>query len=147
MIASEMDETYVPFQTAFKPLDELSFEELRGEIASWRNLWTWVDENVKAYLARIGEPVRLITRNYKGFFGVMQTPHFDLKEVEVAVEGKEYDYNTGNYFWERKVVRLPVSAIVWFEYVQDRAPIEDDVKPYQPVEPSYPEDFVKEERS
>lgn len=109
----------------FQDIDEMSGDEIRQELTLLRTLWDWLGDDVRYYIAKIGSPARVVTRNYKGYFGELLQPHFKLEEIEIGVADKHYEVAEGNYYRERKVLRLPVSAIMHLELVHKREIIED----------------------
>jgi len=108
-----------------RPLGSLSKEELRQECKGWRNLWQWLPEDCKYYLLRIGTPTRIVTRQYRGYLGVLGQPHFEVSELEVNVVSKEYNSEDGRYYWETKTLRLPVGAIAHIEFLSEREEAEE----------------------
>lgn len=107
-------------QGKWEPLKGISKKRLLEEVELWRVVISYLPENVKYYLAHIGSTVRLMARNYHGFYGDLLQPYFELQELEVGIWEKVYDNNAGVYFWERKVVRLPMGSIMHLEFIAER---------------------------
>jgi len=108
------------YQQQYKPTDGMSKAELLDEVRTWRNLWTWVEEDSKYYLTKVGQMCRLTTRNYKGHLGRLLTPHFVLKELELEVVEREYNYDDGRYYIEAKTLRIPITQITHIEIISER---------------------------
>jgi len=108
-----------------RPLEELTEDELRQECQGWRRLWTWIPEDCRYYLLRIGNPARIVTRQYRGYLGTLGQPHFQVTELEVNVVSKEYNPEDGHYYWETKTLRLPVGAIAHIEFLSNREEAEE----------------------
>jgi hypothetical protein len=126
---AELSELY---QTRFKDVSKMSKAELAEEVELWRRLWTWLDEDVKYYLTRIGQPCRVVNRAYQGYLGRLLQPHFAVKELEVECVKVEYNYDDGEYYEEYKTLRLPISMISHIEFVHERERTERRVM--QPAE-------------
>jgi len=95
-------------------------EELLAECQMWRNLWQWVDSAIKYYVARTGSTVGIQVRNYHRYLGVLLETKWELKEVEVGVYERVYDQQDGHYYWERKIVKIPVGQIVAWNWIAER---------------------------
>jgi len=104
----------------WKPIDTMTKAELVEEVEKYRALWSWMHEDVRWILQRVGKTVRVITRSNVERLGVMLEPKFELKELEVGITEKKYDPSVGEYFWERKIVLIPASGIAGFEVIDDR---------------------------
>lgn len=104
---------------------DMSKQEMAEEIEKWRTLWSWTCEDVKYLLTRVGRLVRVYTRANKGYLGMLLQPRFILDEMEVGLTEKVYDPNTGNYFWERKIIKIPASGISMMELVDERKVFEE----------------------
>lgn len=103
----------------------MSKQELLDEVEKWRSLWDWTCEDVKYLLTRVGRLVRVVTRSNVGHVGMLLQPKFILDEMEVGVTEKVYDSNTGNYFWERKILKIPASGISMLELIDERRVFEE----------------------
>lgn len=128
-----MDELEGLYQTQYTPLSEMTEGELRQEVARWRRMWTWVPEDCKYYLARVGSLVRVINRSNKGYVGIMLQPHFELTEIEVEVENTEYNYEDGKRYLEDKVLRIPKNQLVHMEFIASQEEVLQD--PYSKLVP------------
>jgi len=101
-------------------LTKMSKEKLKEECRMWRELWNWLDPDVKYYLARTGKQVAVTMINYHRYMGMLLQTKWDLKNVEIGVFEKVYDHNTGKYFFERKIVRLEANNIRDFQIIEER---------------------------
>lgn len=108
-----------------KDINTMSKQELVEELEKYRTLWDWTDEGVKYLLSRVGRLVRVVTRSNVGHLGILLQPKFILDELEVGVTEKVYDSNVGNYFWERKILKIPASGISMLELVDERKIFEE----------------------
>jgi len=104
----------------FTDLKKMKMAELREEVQMWRNLWGWIPTDVKFYASRTGSSIGLQVRNYHRFVGVLLDTRWELKYVDVGVYEKVYDQNDGQYYFERKIVRIPLSQIVAFDWIASR---------------------------
>ena len=112
----------------FDAVDKMLKEELVEEVKMWRNIWGWVPSAIKYYVSRTGNTVGLSVRNSHRFLGVLLETHWELKYVEVGVYEKVYDQNDGQYFFERKIVKIPVGQIIAFDWIAERISEEDIMK-------------------
>lgn len=106
----------------FTPLKKLKRSDLQEECQMWRNIWGWVPSAVKYYVSRTGTMIGVSIRNYKRFVGPLLDTRWELKEIEVGVKDKVYDQTTGEHYYERKVVKLPIGQIVAFDFIAERIP-------------------------
>ena len=105
------------------PMPELkgaSKKELKNECEMWRHIWSWVPHEVRYYVARSGQQIALTQRNYKRYLGTLMDTHWDLTEIEVGVYDKVYDTLTGEYFFERKIVKMKVGGIIDIQWIKER---------------------------
>jgi hypothetical protein len=107
-------------QGKFPELKKLKLKELREEVQMWRNLWGWIPSAVKYYVSRTGSTIGVTIRNYRRFIGPLLETEWDLKGIEVGVYDKVYDQSEGKYFWERKIIKVPIGAIVQFDWIAER---------------------------
>jgi hypothetical protein len=118
---SEMSEDIKELlQGKFPELKKLKLKELREEVQMWRNLWSWIPSAVKYYVSRTGSTVGVTIRNYKRFIGPLLETEWDLKGIELGVYDKVYDQSEGIYYWERKIIKVPIGGIVQFDWIAER---------------------------
>lgn len=101
-------------------IKKMTKQELQQEVQLWRNLWNWTPSEVKYYLARTGGTMGLTMRNYKRYLGILLETHWDLKEIELGVYDKAYDYTDGQYYFERKVIKVGANAILDVQWIAER---------------------------
>jgi len=106
----------------FEPLEQMTVEQLKQEVQTWRNIWSWVPSAIKYYISRTGALTGITIRNYHRYIGVLLETHWDLKELELGVYERVYDQNSGEYYYERKVVKVPVSQIIALDWIAERTP-------------------------
>lgn len=118
------------FDYKFKPSKDMSKEEAIEELELFRKLWTWIPEEVRAWLCRIGYPTRLVRRDYHGFVGRLATPYFEIKSVDIEVSEDIRDYFTKTITTEIKTVNLPVNQLIDYEFIHSKEvmPLEDEIK-------------------
>jgi len=104
----------------FLPLKRMRKKELMEECEMWRRIWDWVDPPVKYYLARVGALVGVVRRDYHRFLGRLLSTKWDLKELEIGTYEKVYDRTEGQYYFERKIVRLPANQVIDLEFIAER---------------------------
>jgi len=107
------------------PTTKLTVKELREREEFWRALWSWLDDDVKYLILRIGQQVRVMRRDYKGSLGELGQAKFSLKEIELTVYEKFYNYNDGKYYFEDKTLKIPSGAITWLEFVSKSELVEE----------------------
>jgi hypothetical protein len=113
-----------------KPFEEMSIEELRSELDRYRKLWTWVEEEVKAWLCHTAYPCAITRRDYHRFIGTQGVVHFKPESVELDVTETEYNYLRGEAVKEVKTVTIPINQITNLEYIHDKEvmPIENPLE-------------------
>lgn len=101
------------------PTKKLTITQLRQREELWRALWSWLDDEVKYYVVRVGQTVRMIKRDYKGIIGELGSVKFSLAEMELVVSEKTFNYNDGKFYYEDKVVKIPSGSIMIQEFISD----------------------------
>ena len=120
-----MDNSVSDFVEQMKtPTNKFTLKELREREDVWRGLWSWIPEDVKYLLYRIGTQVRILRRDYKGSLGKLGEIRFEPKEYEISVFEKHYNETDGKYYYEKKVIKIPSSAVMMLEFIQERIPAE-----------------------
>jgi len=126
------------------PMPELSRmkkRDLKVECEMWRRLWQWVPSEVKYYVARTGSMVGITQRNYKRYLGILLDTHWTLEEIELGVYDKVYDPVSGQYWFERKIVKVKIGSIIDLQWIAEREPEEKVVEEARPEAPiSNPEE-------
>lgn len=112
------------------PVDQLDATQLEHEVRSWRAWATWLPEQVRYYMSHVGDLCRVVRRDYKSFMGTLQTTTYDLDTLELSVEEKVFDPNTGTYFWEKKIMPFPQGSIASLEFIIDRYELEKEDDAY-----------------
>jgi len=108
------------FQEGLKtPLVKLSKDELKQREEFWRALWSWIPDDVKYYVYRIGQIVRVYLRTYKGTTGELGAVKFEPKEIELFVYEKHYDESKGKYFYETKTLKIPYAMLLYLEVIHE----------------------------
>jgi len=114
---------------------KMSIKKLREREETWRALWSWLSDDVKYFLLRIGSMVRILRRDYKGSMGELGEVKFVPSEFEVAVYEKRYNETDGKYYYERKVIKIPQSAVMMIEFISEQELAEEvDKYEVQPLE-------------
>ena len=103
-------------------VSKLSKKELREECQMWRNVWGWVPHEVKYYVARTGQTIGLTQRNYKRYMGILLDTHWTLDEIELGVYDKQFDYVTGDHYFERKIIKIKTGALIDTQWIKEREP-------------------------
>lgn len=101
-------------------LSKMSKQSLLEECKMWRNIWTWVPDEVKYYVARTGQLVGATMRNYKRYLGVLLETHWSLEEIEIGTYDKIYDPRDGQYYFERKIVKLKANSLIDLQWIAER---------------------------
>lgn len=122
------DSVNIFLQDKWRPEGKMSVSQLREEVRQWRELWRWLHEDTKYYLQRIGQMCRVVMRNYQGHLGIMLSPIFDLKFIELGTEEKSYDQKDGKYYIETKTMRIPAGMILDIEFISERTPAEESTQ-------------------
>ena len=108
------------FQEGLKtPLTKLSKEELKQREEFWRALWSWIPDEVKYYVYRIGSIVRVYLRTYRGTMGELGAVKFAPTELELFVYEKHYDESKGKYFYETKTLKIPYVQLLYLEVIHE----------------------------
>ena len=106
----------------FEPIENMSIDDLKREVQTWRALWSWVPSEIKYYISRTGALVGVTVRNYKRYVGVLLETHWNLEEIEIGTYDRVYDQTSGEYYYERKIVKLPATQIIALDWIAERIP-------------------------
>ena len=104
----------------FPEIKKMKVSDKDEEIKMWRNIWAWLPSDVKYYCSRTGSTIGVQIRNYHRFIGILLDTVWQLQGLEIGVYEKVYDQNDGQYYFERKIVKLPVGQIVAFDWIKER---------------------------
>jgi len=107
------------------PIKKMSPKKLREREEIWRALWSWLSDDVKFFLLRIGSQVRAVRRDYRGTLGELGEVKFAPSEFEIATYEKRYNETDGKYYYETKVVKIPAAAIMFFEFISEQENAEE----------------------
>ena len=83
-------------------------------------MWSWLGDDVKYFLLRIGSTVRAVRRDYRGSTGELGEVKFIPHEFEIATYEKRYNETDGKYYYETKVVKIPAAAVMFFEFISEQ---------------------------
>ena len=101
------------------PLHKLSKLDLLQREEFWRALWSWIPDEVKYYVYRIGSIVRVYLRTYRGTMGELGAVKFAPTELELFVYEKHYDESKGKYFYETKTLKIPYVQLLYLEVIHE----------------------------
>jgi len=104
----------------FPDIGKMKKEELLEECTMWRNLWGWIPSAIKYYVSRTGSQVGVQIRNYHRYLGILLDTEWELKGLELGIWEKVFDQNDGQYYFERKIVKLPIGQVVAFDWIKER---------------------------
>ena len=107
------------------PIKSMSVKKLREREEIWRALWSWLSDDVKYFLLRIGSVVRIARRDYKSSTGELGEVKFVPSEFEVATYEKRYNETDGKYYYETKVIKIPAGGVLWLEFISEQQSAED----------------------
>jgi hypothetical protein len=138
------DEPLPMMQGKFPEIKKMSVKQKNSEIEAWRNLWSFTPSEVKYYLLKSGSQVGITMRNYKRYLGVLLSTHWIIDEVEMGIFEKVYDQNTGEYFFETKIIKLNPKSVIDIQWIQQRISEKDAGVPEttEPPPPEQPEEEV-----
>jgi len=66
-------------------------------------------------------------RNYKRYLGTLLETHWILDEIEVGVSDRIYDPVKAKHFFEKKIVKMKVNAIIDVQWIKERIEEEEFV--------------------
>lgn len=105
------------YEEPFPAVTKMSRKDLEAELQNWRNLWTWLDMEVKGWLIRVGHKYRFVRRDYRVFIGTLGKVHFDAKLLELDCAVEEKDYVKKRLFTFLETMTIPLSQLVDWEEV------------------------------
>lgn len=111
------------------PISKLSLKQLREREEFWRAIWSWVPDEVKYYIYRIGQLVRVQLRNYRHTTGELGPVKFDMSELELEVYEKSYIETKGKFIYEQKTLKLPSNAVMWIETITEQTEVDQVEQP------------------
>ena len=109
-------------ESKFPEIKKMKVAELKDEVQMWRNIWGWTPSAIKYYVARTGSTIGVQVRNYHRTIGVLLDTKWILTHIDVGTYEKVYDQNDGQYYFERKIVQIPMGQIVAFDWIAERTP-------------------------
>lgn len=109
----------------FPEIKKMKQADLREEVQMWRNIWGWTPSAVKFYTAKVGSTIGIQVRNYHRTIGILLDTKWTLTHVEIGTYEKIYDQNDGMYYFERKIVQVPIGQINSLDWIAERTPEKD----------------------
>lgn len=103
-----------------RSLKDYTEDELRAELEQFRAMWSWLDEEVKYYAARVGHDCRFVTRAQKGYLGTFRGVKWQAVSFEMDAATREWDDVMRVFFFESKIMHVPASSIFQMEFVSWR---------------------------
>lgn len=118
----------------FPEISKMRKDELRAETQMWRHIWGWIPSGIKYYIARTGSDVAITIRNYHRYLGVLLDTEWELKGIEVGVFERVYDQITGEAYYERKIIKMPIGQVISFQWITERILESDMAKEEEDIE-------------
>jgi len=87
-----------------------------------------IPEAVEWWLARIGQPLRIVRRDTKEFVGFLADVEFEPKEVILLAEEEWKEYTKKTKVREVKLVRIPMNALMDLEFILERQETKEEEK-------------------
>ena len=101
------------------PITKMGIRELKEREQTWRSLWSWIPDEVKYFVYRVGSQIRILKRDYKGTMGELGEVKFEATQYELSVFEKRFNETDGKWYYEKKVVKIPSSATMMIEFIED----------------------------
>jgi len=105
------------YETPHPPLSKMSKDEMQEELQNWRNLWSWVDNEVQGWLIKVGHTFKFIRRDYRTFFGTLGKVHFEPKLLELDCVVEEKDYIHRRIISEVETIYIQPNQLINYEEV------------------------------
>ncbi len=123
------------YEEPFDPLSKMSNADLEAELKNWRNLWSWLDMEVKGYLIKVGHKYRFVRRDYQVFIGTLGKTHFEAKQLELDCVVSEKDYIKKTYHVFVETMRIPITQLISIEEIhyQEDIPLDERGEPVEQV--------------
>jgi len=107
-----MSEESSVYEKPFRPTKSMTADELRKEVETWRNIWTWHTDEMQYWFTHVGYPVKIKMRNFTSVEGTLGQCHFDLKSIDINTTERIYNYARGMAVYETKTVTIPISNLL-----------------------------------
>ena len=118
--ATILDADAILLHDKFQEIKKMSKVELLAELEMWRNLWQWTPNEVKYYIVRVGQQIGVTMRNNKRYLGTLLETHWTIDELEIGTYDKVYDLVDGQYYFERKIVKMRPSGLNDIQWIKER---------------------------
>lgn len=120
-----MDDFVNIYEKPYRDMTKMTKEELSDELGKWRNLWTWLPEDVQYWLTRIRSQIRIVNRSSKNFEGLLGQLHWELTAIDVDSVERNFNYFTNQATYETKTSTVPVSAILFWEFIHAKEVVDE----------------------
>ena len=120
--------------------DRMSKAELQGEVEHWRNMYSYLPDGLKSFMAQIGQAEIIFKRDGAYFKGSYSGFEISITHHRFTTYERIRDQIEKKYFIHKNEVIVPTSNIVDFKFVKET--YEDTEDPYYqppPVEPADPD--------
>lgn len=117
-VASSADGETV--MTLDKPVEKMNKEELQQECQSFRNIWSYIPDEMKYFLSKMGSPVIIIDRSNRRHFGRYIGFLTEWKAHKVLSVSLEYDVIKRKQYVEKGQEIVFASNIVTMNFLDER---------------------------
>lgn len=93
-----------------------------------RTLFAALPNDIKEALCRVGGMARVVKRDYKGTLGIWQLPKLEAVELRLLSVEKVFDTSSAAYYWESKLTCVPINAVAYCEFIDDREPAVEEAR-------------------
>ena len=108
------------YEEPMPPVAKMSKEDLQKELQNWRNLWTWVDNEVRGWLVKVGHNFKFRLQNYEVYYGTLGKPHFEVTKLELDCIVENKDYLRHKLVTDFETMHIGLGRLVSFEEVHER---------------------------
>lgn len=113
------------FEEPYRPMEDMTREELEEELGRWRNIWTWIEAPIQWWLTKIRSYVILVRRDYHRIEGRLGQIHVTLDSVDIDEVERIYDHAKGEATYETKTTTIKLSQLVDYSFLDGKEVIEE----------------------
>ena len=111
-----------------KPIPDMTKKELQNEATHWRNMYTYLSDELKSFLGQLGQPVMIYKRDGGSFRGDYAGFKVEIIEHRFSTIERIRDDVAKQYFIMRNESSVPVTNIIDFKWIKDM--YDDSPDPY-----------------
>ena len=109
----------------WEPIAEMAPEAVADELALFRQMWEYLDPEVRYWAARTNQEIVVQTRTNKAYYGELTGMKWKPEAMVFFTIVKEWNFEAGAPFLETRTMEVPIGTIAYHAFLHDKEQLED----------------------